>query len=122
MFSELEPKHTIHVYALPSSPNMTMEPFGLAQDTLCVCLYVYVLSCACFVRLFMSQDKSVLFCKIVPPEICLLSLHKACSNNLRAKPVLTALLYKKLRCEPVGEKNFPFSLDGVVQPVCLYVD
>lgn len=46
----LEPRHTIHVYGPPSSLNMTMEPLGLAQDTLCdvcvlcVCASVCVLS------------------------------------------------------------------------------
>lgn len=63
-FSGLEPRHTVHVYGVPSSSDMTMEPFGLAQDTLCdVCVCVcasvcvWVPSCLHFQVVYVSGQK-----------------------------------------------------------------
>lgn len=46
VFSGQEPRLTVHVYGLPSSANMTVESFGLAEDTLgfaCVGVCVFML-------------------------------------------------------------------------------
>lgn len=73
-------------------------------------LCVWASMCVCFLahlfRLCYSQDKSLLFYKNVPAGMFLLSVHKACNNNLGAKP---AWLYRNEGMSRLKRLIFLFS-------------